>query len=63
MSWLAVSAVGLLLLAGGSSTVAPAAAPTILPQGAIAPAERQRLLARRIGAILEEAHYSRVSHR
>ncbi len=61
MSWLAVSALGLLLLAGGSSTVAPAAAPTILPQGAIAPAERQRLLARRIGAILEEAHYSRVS--
>jgi carboxyl-terminal processing protease len=61
MSWLAVSALGLLLLASGSSTVAPAASPTILPQGAIAPAERQRLLARRIGAILEEAHYSRVS--
>ncbi|MEY2853885.1 MAG: hypothetical protein RL030_1017 [Pseudomonadota bacterium] len=61
MSWLAVSALGLLLLAGGSTTVAPAAAPTLLPQGAIAPAERQRLLARRIGAILEEAHYSRVA--
>jgi carboxyl-terminal processing protease len=59
--WFAVSALGLLLLAGGSTTTAPAAAPTVLPPGAVAPAERQRLLARRIGAILEEAHYSRSS--
>lgn len=60
LNWFAVSAMALLLLAGGSTTTAPAAAQIVLPQGAIAPAERQRLLARRIGAILQEAHYSRT---
>ena len=61
LGWIAASALGLLVLAGGSSTNAPAAAATPLPQGAVAPAERQRLLARRIGSILEEAHYRRAS--
>ncbi len=60
LGWLAVSALGLLVLTGGSSTSAPAAA-VALPPGAVVPAERQRLLARRIGSILEEAHYRRAT--
>jgi carboxyl-terminal processing protease len=61
LGWIALSGLGLLLLTGGSSTNAPAAAATVLPPGAVAPAERQRQLARRIGNILEEAHYRRAS--
>ncbi|HMA10835.1 MAG TPA: carboxy terminal-processing peptidase [Steroidobacteraceae bacterium] len=48
------------MLAGSGSTVAPAAS-SLLPQGALAPTERQRLLARRIGTILEQAHYRRAA--
>jgi len=59
--WLAVSALLVLALAGSGSTGAPAAASSLLPQGALAPAERQRLLARRIGVILEQAHYRRAT--
>lgn len=59
LGWFAVSALGLLLLTSGSSTSAPAA--SSLPPGAVAPAERQRLLARRIASILEEAHYRRAT--
>jgi carboxyl-terminal processing protease len=58
--WLALSALVVLTLAGSGSTGAPAAT-SLLPQGALAPAERQRLLARRIGVILEQAHYRRAS--
>ncbi|MGH8258817.1 MAG: carboxy terminal-processing peptidase [Steroidobacteraceae bacterium] len=32
---------------------------SILPPGALAPTERQRMVARRVGSILEETHYSR----
>ena len=46
-----------LLLAG--SVQAPAST-TVLPPGAIAPSEAQRATARKIGRILEEAHYSRA---
>jgi carboxyl-terminal processing protease len=60
IGWLAVSALLLLTVAGSGSTGAPAAT-TILPPGALAPAERQRLLARRIGVILEQAHYRRTA--
>jgi carboxyl-terminal processing protease len=60
MGWLALSAMVSLVLAGSSSTSAPATT-SILPQGALAPAERQRLLARRIGSILEQAHYRRAA--
>ena len=56
LSWFALAALGVLVLVGSGSSGAPAATST-LPQGAIAPLERQRLVARRIGAILEEAHY------
>lgn len=61
LSWFALAALGLLVLVGsGGSSGAPAATGTVLPQGAIAPLERQRLVARRVGAILEEAHYRHV---
>jgi len=60
LGWLAISALLALVLAGSGSTVAPAAS-SLLPPGALAPTERQRLLARRIGTILEQAHYRRAS--
>ena len=60
LGWLAISALLALVLAGSGSTVAPAAS-SLLPAGALAPTERQRLLARRIGTILEQAHYRRAS--
>ncbi|HXC59853.1 MAG TPA: carboxy terminal-processing peptidase, partial [Steroidobacteraceae bacterium] len=60
VGWLAISALLVLVLAGSGSTGAPAAT-SLLPAGAMAPTERQRLLARRIGTILEQAHYRRVA--
>ncbi len=59
LSWVALAALGLLVLVGSGSNGAPAAT-SILPPGAVAPLERQRLIARRVGAILEEAHYRRA---
>ena len=46
-----------LLLAG---SVQVPASTTVLPPGAIAPSDGQRATARKIGRILEEAHYSRA---
>ena len=60
LSWFALAALGVLVLVGSGSSGAPAAT-SALPQGAVAPLERQRLVARRIGAILEEAHYRRAT--
>jgi carboxyl-terminal processing protease len=56
---IALTALLVLTLTGAGSTGAPAGT-NVLPQGALAPAERQRLLARRIGSILEQAHYRRA---
>jgi carboxyl-terminal processing protease len=52
-----------LSLVGAGSTGAPSAgeAPSLLPASALAPAQSQRLLAKRIGTILEEAHYRRAT--
>src|SRR5690606_36145502 len=62
LSTVALSALLVLSLAGAGSTGAPAGrAQSLLPADALAPAERQRLLARRIGTILETAHYRRAS--
>jgi len=47
-----------MMLALASSTPAPAST-VVLPPGAIAPTERQRQIARHVGSILEETHYSR----
>lgn len=61
LSTVALSALLVLSLAGAGSTWAPAGqAQSLLPPDALAPAERQRLLARRIGTILETAHYRRA---
>jgi carboxyl-terminal processing protease len=47
-----------MVLATASSSPAPAST-SVIPPGAIAPTERQRMIARRVGSILEETHYSR----
>ncbi|HEY2590415.1 MAG TPA: PDZ domain-containing protein, partial [Steroidobacteraceae bacterium] len=47
-----------MMLALASSSRAPAGT-VLLPPGAVAPTERQRTIARRVGSILEETHYSR----
>jgi carboxyl-terminal processing protease len=57
---IALAALLVLTLTGAGSTGAPAGGPGLLPPGALAPAERQHLLARRVGAMLEEVHYSRI---
>src|SRR3954467_14643957 len=48
---------GLVLV---SSTPAPANTTTALPAGSIVPTDRQRAIARRVGSILEEAHFRRA---
>ena len=57
--WIAASALTILALALVGSARAPAST-SILPPGAIAPTEAQRATARKIGRILEEAHYTRA---
>lgn len=59
--WLALAAVALLAVVGSGSSTAPAgAAAGAWPTGAVAPRERQRVVARRVAAILEEAHFRRA---
>ncbi len=60
MGWLAVSALLVLAVAGSGSTGAPAAT-SLLPPGALAPTERHAPLARKIGVLLEQAHYRRTT--
>jgi carboxyl-terminal processing protease len=57
--WIAASALTVLALALVGSVRAPAST-SILPPGAIAPTDAQRSTARKVGRILEEAHYSRA---
>jgi len=59
-AWLAVSALSVALLALGSSSRAPASTGA-LPPGSLAPTDRQRMIARQVGSILEEAHFRRAS--
>jgi carboxyl-terminal processing protease len=61
--WLAASALAtlaVLALAESGSARAPAATTAILPPGALAPTDAQKATARKVGRILEEAHYSRA---
>jgi carboxyl-terminal processing protease len=53
---LCASLLGATILLVASATRAPAGA-SALPQGALAPTDAQRAIARRIGVILQEAHY------
>jgi carboxyl-terminal processing protease len=56
---LAVPAIAIGLLAiGGSSRLT--ANTSVLPPGAIAPSVRERMIARQVGSLLEDAHYSRL---
>mgnify|MGYP003852093201 CR=1 FL=1 len=56
---LAVSAIAIGLLAiGGSSRLT--ANTSVLPPGALAPSARERMIARQVGSLLEDAHYSRL---
>jgi carboxyl-terminal processing protease len=61
--WLAIPVLLVLALALAGSAPAPAgaAAPATLPPGALSPTDTQRATARKVGRILEEAHYSRAS--
>ena len=62
--WITAGLVALAALALAGSVQAPAS-PSLLPPGAIAPTDAQRATARKIGRILEEAHYSHapIDHR
>ena len=58
---LALAFLAVLAIASSGSSGAPASTAVVLPQGAVQPLERQRLVARRISAILEEAHYRHIA--
>src|SRR4051812_29420086 len=61
--WIAASIVAtlaVLTLAESGSARAPAPTVAALPPGAIAPTDAQKATARKVGRILEEAHYSRA---
>ena len=57
--WITACLLAALALALAGSVQAPAST-SILPPGAIAPTDAQRATARKVGRILEEAHYSRA---
>src|SRR6201994_445545 len=60
--WIAASIIAtlaVLVLAESGSARAPAPV-SVLPAGAIAPTDSQKATARKVGRILEEAHYSRA---
>jgi carboxyl-terminal processing protease len=57
---IALSALGLLVLAGAGSTGAPAAT-GLLPEGALGPTAQERTLAPRIASILEQNHYRHIA--
>ncbi|HEX4266254.1 MAG TPA: carboxy terminal-processing peptidase [Steroidobacteraceae bacterium] len=60
LGWLALTILCALVLAGTDAALrASARAAPILPPGALAPTDDQRAIARKIGRILEETHYSR----
>ena len=58
-AWAAPFVAVIMVLALTGSSQAPAS-PSLLPPNAIAPTDRQRAIARRVGSILEEAHYRHV---
>jgi len=58
--WLTAAALAIMALALAGSVQVPAST-VQLPPGAIAPTDAQRATARKIGRILEDAHYSRAA--
>jgi carboxyl-terminal processing protease len=60
LGWIALTLLSVLVLAATDAALrAPAHAASILPPGALAPTDDQRAIARKIGRILEQTHYSR----
>jgi carboxyl-terminal processing protease len=60
LGWLALTGLSVLVLAAaGAALHTPASAASVLPPGSLAPTDDQRAIARKIGRILEETHYSR----
>jgi carboxyl-terminal processing protease len=61
LGWLALTVLSAVVLAATDAALhAPASAASILPAGSLAPTDDQRAIARKIGRILEETHYSRA---
>jgi carboxyl-terminal processing protease len=58
--WITAAALAIMALALAGSVQVPAS-PVVLPPGAIAPTDAQRATSRKIGRILEDAHYSRAA--
>src|SRR5579871_4551082 len=54
-----IATLAVLTLANSGAARAPAPAPA-LPPGALAPTDAEKATARKVGRILEEAHYSRA---
>jgi carboxyl-terminal processing protease len=62
LGWLALTVASVLVLAATSAALrTPARAASILPAGSLAPTDEQRAVARKIGRILEQTHYSRAA--
>jgi carboxyl-terminal processing protease len=60
LGWLAPTVLSVLVLAAADAALhAPARADAILPAGSLTPTSDQRSIARKIGRILEETHYSK----
>ena len=60
LGWLALTVLTAVAVAATDVALrAPVHAASILPPGALAPTDDQRAIARKIGRILEETHYSR----
>ena len=53
-----VALVAFVTIAGGSARLTASTSP--LPPGAIAPGERERMIARQVGALLQDTPYSRI---
>ncbi|HJS90731.1 MAG TPA: carboxy terminal-processing peptidase [Steroidobacteraceae bacterium] len=61
LGWLALTALSVLaIVATDAALHAPARAEAVLPPGSLAPTDDQRSIARKIGRILEETHYSKA---
>src|SRR5882762_8316410 len=58
--WITAAVLLVLALALAGSVQAPAGT-SVLPAGTVAPTDTQRSTARRMGRIIEEAHYSRAA--
>jgi len=60
LGWLVLTVLCVVVLAATDAALrTPARAASVLPTGALAPTDDQRAIARKIGRILEETHYSR----